>query len=90
MIDFRATYDKDGLIHFCNSHNESLKTYPMSELKYYVDFNELNKDILGEFEHATTYIDREWFEVCEKFYMDQNPIEYQSANRIQETRKALR
>jgi len=89
MIDFKATYDKDGLVHFCNSYNEPVKTYQMTELKYYVEFNELNKDILGFFEPVTTFIDREWFEVCEKFYNSLNPSEYQANGTPQKTLKQL-
>lgn len=89
MIDFRATYDKDGYIHFCNSYNDTIKTYPTSELKNYVQFNDLNKDILGEFEPVNQYIDREWFEVTEKFYIHENPSEFKSNNTPQHVRRAF-
>jgi len=102
MIDFNYTEEQNGIITFVNEKGEAVKRYKLSELEAYVTKNLLNltyDHIEGEngepkevevYEPVNEYIDREWDEVTKQFYMANNPSEYQSANRIQETRKALR
>lgn len=103
MIDFTSTsWNEQNLIEFYNEKIQVVKTYPMEELEAYVTKKLLNLSyewVEGEkgepkevevYEPVIEYIDNNWDEVTKSFYMAQNPSEYQSANRIQETRKALR
>lgn len=103
MIDFTSTsWNEQNLIEFYNEKIQVVKTYPMEELEAYVTKSLLNltyDHIEGEngdpqevevYEPVSEYIDNNWDVVTKSFYMSNNPSEYQSANRIQETRKALR
>lgn len=105
MIDFNATFDLiDGTINFCNYKNEIVKSYTMKELEDYVIENRLNTEIVSvngcfcmdpniieeeEEIPVMTYIEENWLEVTKDFYLDRNPTENISNNKIQQTKKDL-
>lgn len=89
MIDFRATNDQNGTIHFRNSYNQTLKTYAFTDLEQYVLLYGLNEDVLGVKTELQTYIDLEWFEVTEKFYHYKNPSQFKSRNTVQKTKAEI-
>ena len=97
MIDFNATHDLAGYIHFCNSDGDSLKQYKMSDLEKYIIDNRLNikkvsangcissdpNIIEEEIETPLAdYVDLKWFDVTKDFYMDMNKEEFKSGNSI--------
>lgn len=81
MIEFNHTSERTGVIYFENEKGEVVKTYSLKELE----------DFTGR-EDAKTYLDdyANFLEATKAFYIDRNPLEFKSANRVQQTVKQVR
>ena len=105
MIDFECTYADEQNVYFCNEFSQPLKTYSVEDFEKYVKANNIipiperdfepmgiHSDWFGKFDAwcFNEFVEDNFLSLTKEFYMANNPSEYQSANRIQETRKALR